>query len=159
MAPLKTSSPLILSWTDDLGEFDQVAERVREEGKLAADSIEFERLGHDLDAAGSKVGDGLLNIRHVDAEMVIAGVAETIAKVRIPGRVNRQRIAAAQQFDQESIIVRGGDVGELFVSVGPFVHNPEIELFDVPVLRLIEVFHAHAYMVAAPACERRSGFF
>ena len=92
---------------DDLGEFDQIAGRVREEGKLAADRVEFERLGHDLDTAGSKVGDGLLDIRHVDAEVVIAGVAETIAKVRILGGVNRQRIAAAQKFDEEAIIVRG----------------------------------------------------
>ena len=74
---------------DDLGEFDQIAGRVREEGKLAADGVEFERLGHDLDTAGSEVGDGLLDIRHVDTEMVIAGMAETIAKVRIPGGVNR----------------------------------------------------------------------
>jgi hypothetical protein len=35
----------------------------------------------------------------------------------------------------------------------------KIELFDVPVLRLIEVFNAHAYVVTAPACERRNGFF
>src|SRR5262249_9959765 len=53
----------------------------------------------------------------------------------------------------------GGDVSKLFVGVGPFVHNPEIELLDVPVLRLIKVFYAHAYVVAAPACERRSGLF
>jgi tRNA(Phe) wybutosine-synthesizing methylase Tyw3 len=39
------------------------------------------------------------------------------------------------------------------------VHNAKIELFDVPVLRLIEVFNAHAYVVTAPACERRNGFF
>ena len=57
--------------------------------QLAADGVEFERLGHDLDIAGSKVGDGLLDIWHVDTEMVIAGVAETIAKVSIPGGVNR----------------------------------------------------------------------
>ena len=38
--------------------------------------------------------------------------------------------------------------------VSPIVRaNPEIELLDVPVLRLIEVFHAHADVVAAPACE------
>src|SRR5262245_42813448 len=66
---------------DDLSEFDQVAGRVREEGKLAADGVEFERLGHDLDTAGSEIGDGLRDIRHVDAEVVITGVAETIAKV------------------------------------------------------------------------------
>lgn len=81
--------PLSHCLRDDLGEFDQIAGRVREEGKLAADGVEFERLGHDLDTAGSKVGDGLLDIRHVDTEMVIAGLAETIAKVRIPGSVNR----------------------------------------------------------------------
>ena len=138
---------------DDLSEFDQVAGRVREEGKLAADGVELERLGHDLDAAGSEIGDGLLDIRHVDAEVVIAGVAQTIAKVGIPGSVDRRRIAATQQFDQEGVVVRGGDIGELLVGIGPFVHNPEIELLDVPVLRLIEVFHAHADVVAAPACE------
>src|SRR5262249_29866034 len=65
---------------DDLSEFDQVAGRVREEGKLAADGVELERLGHDLDTAGSESGDGLLDIRHVDAEVVIAGVAQTIAE-------------------------------------------------------------------------------
>ena len=68
-----------------LREFDQVAGRVREKGKLAADGFELERLGHDLDTAGSKVGDGLLDIRHVDAEMVIAGIAETIAESEYPG--------------------------------------------------------------------------
>src|SRR5262249_54567799 len=80
-------------------------------------------------------------------------------KVRISGGVNRERIATAQQFDQEGIVIRGRDVGELFVCVRPLVHDPEIELFDVPGLRLIEVLYADADMVAAPACERRSGVF
>src|SRR5262249_14943631 len=90
-----------LALCDDLSEFDQVAGRVCEEGKPAADGVEFERLGHDLDAAGSKVSNGLLDIRHVDTEVVIAGIAETIAQVRVDGSVNRQRIASTQQFDQE----------------------------------------------------------
>src|SRR5262245_34968852 len=83
---------------DDLSEFEQVAGRVSEEGELAVDGVELERLGHDLDAASSEVGDGLLNIRHIDAEVVIAGVAETVAKVGIRGSVNRQRITATEQL-------------------------------------------------------------
>ena len=35
--------PLSHCLRDDLGEFDQIAGRVREEGKLAADGVEFER--------------------------------------------------------------------------------------------------------------------
>src|SRR5262245_49210136 len=55
---------------DDLSEFDQVAGRVCEKGKLAADGVELERLGHDLDTTSFEVGDGLLDIRHIDAEVV-----------------------------------------------------------------------------------------
>jgi hypothetical protein len=84
---------------------------------------------------------------------MIAGVAQTIAKVRIPGSVDWQGIPATQQFDQKCVVVCGCDVGELLVAIGPFVHDPEIELLDVPVLRLIKVFHAHADVVATPACE------
>src|SRR5579862_3388164 len=109
-----------------LREFDQVAGRVREKGQLAADGVELERLGHDLDTASSEIGDGFLDLRHVDAEVVIAGVAQTIAKVGILGSVDRQRIAATQQFDQEGVVVRGCDIGELLIGIGPFVHDPEI---------------------------------
>ena len=109
---------------DDLGELDQVAGRVCEKGELAADRVEFERLGDDFDAAGSKVGDGLFDIRHVDAEVVIAGVAETIAKVSVSRGFNWQRIAATQQLDQERVVVRGSDVGEVFVAVSALRGSP-----------------------------------
>src|SRR5215470_17401554 len=93
---------------DYLSEFDQIAERVCEEGKLAADGVELERLCHDLGTAGSKVSNGPLDIRHVDTEVVIAGIAETIAQVRVDGSVNRQRISSTQQFDQKGVVIRGG---------------------------------------------------
>src|SRR5499425_2858526 len=66
---------------EHLCEFDQIAERVGEESELAADGRQDERLGHDHDAARSKRRDGCIHIGDVEAEMVVAAVCQTIAKI------------------------------------------------------------------------------
>src|SRR5262245_8511986 len=57
---------------EQFGKLDQVAEGVAEEGETAADGGQHERLGDHRHAARAQLLDGLVNARHVQAEMVIA---------------------------------------------------------------------------------------
>ena len=76
---------------NDFREFDQIAERIREEGELAADVVQLERLGNDRDAAPAQLGDACLDVGHVDAEMMQARIAQAVGQILVGGGVDRQR--------------------------------------------------------------------
>src|ERR1700722_17063929 len=63
------------------GQFDHVAPRVAEECEPAADGLDLERFAQQVHAAGGEFGAGLVNAGHAQAEVLVAAVAEALAKV------------------------------------------------------------------------------
>src|SRR5882672_1086489 len=132
---------------DHLGQLDEVAERIRDECQATADDPQLEGLGHDRDAATAELGDGGIQVVHIQAEVVIAGQAQAVAQVGIDRLRNRLRIAVAEQLDVEVVVRRWANIGQLQIVVRPFVNDTEVELLDVPALRGFEIRHADGDVV------------
>src|SRR5262249_21831708 len=151
VAPFRTRKPS----GQHFGEFDQIPKGVAEESEPAADGGQDERLGDDLDAAATKLGDRLVYARDVETEVVVAAVLPAIAGGGVRAHLGGQRVPAAEHLDVE-VVVRGrGEVGELLVGVVPLRDDTEVELLDVEVLRLPEAWRAHCHVVAAHVSEGR----
>src|SRR5215510_1061066 len=99
------------------GKLDQVAEGVAEEGETAADGGQHERLGDDRHTARAQLLDGLVNTRHVQTEMVIAGVLQAVAEVAVRTDIPWAWVTAAEDLDIEMIVGRRRDVGELLIGI------------------------------------------
>ena len=140
----------------DFGEFDQVAERVAEEGEAPADRGKLERFSHDRHSTRPQRINGLVDAFHSETEVMVASVFQAVAKICIGTDVHRRRITAAQDFDIEVIVRCGRDVGEPLVGVVPLGDDTEIQLFDLPALGRFEVRCANGNVVAAHVGERRS---
>src|SRR5262249_23512550 len=91
---------------EHFGKLDQVAEGVAEEGETAADGGQYERLGDDRHAARAQPLDGLVDTRHVQAEVVIAGVLQAVAEVAVGTDIPRAGVTTAEDLDVEMIVGR-----------------------------------------------------
>ena len=58
-----------------------------------------------VDAAGAQLGNRRVDVGHDDAEMMIAGIAQAVGEVGIGRRIDRQRVAAAEDLDHEPVVV------------------------------------------------------
>src|SRR5262247_2517689 len=90
----------------------------------------------------------------VEAKVMEAREAQAVAQILIDRLRNRAGLAVAEQLDEERIVRRRRKVGKVLIRVGPLVHDPEIELLDVPSFRGSEVRHAHGNVVALRRGER-----
>jgi hypothetical protein len=66
-----------------LRQLDQVIPGVREERQTASDHRQLERLGHDVDTPAARLIDGRLDVRDVEAIMVITSQTQRIAQVLV----------------------------------------------------------------------------
>src|SRR5262249_33964719 len=89
---------------EHLGQLDEIAEGIAEEGEAPADRGQLERLGHDGDAARAERLDGRVDAGHGQAEMMVAGPFQAVAEVGIGADILRGRIAAAQDLDMEVVV-------------------------------------------------------
>src|SRR5262245_26898904 len=96
MSVLSATSGAIATSGEHLCKFNQIAERVGEERKLATDGRQDEWLGHDHDAAQSKRRDRGIHAGDVETEMVVAAIFQTIAEIRIGAYFRGTRVAAAE---------------------------------------------------------------
>src|SRR5215469_6286468 len=87
-----------------LGQFDEVAEWIRDERQTTTDDRQFEGLGHDRDAATAELRDSGIHVTHIQAEVVVAGQPQAVAQVRIDRLRNRLRFAVAEQLDVEVVV-------------------------------------------------------
>jgi hypothetical protein len=122
-----------------LGQLDEIAEEIAEEGEAPADRGQLERLGHDGDAARAERLDGGVDAGHGQAEMMVAGPLQAIAEVGIGANILRGRITAAQDLDTEVVVCRGRDIGKLFVCIVPLGDDAKVELLDIPALGGLEI--------------------
>src|SRR5262245_41360866 len=78
--------------------FDQIAERIAKEGELTTDGGQDEGLGDDLDAPAAKLDEGLVHVRNVETEVVVAAVLEAVAKIGVRSHLSGQRVPAAEHL-------------------------------------------------------------
>src|SRR5262245_20633304 len=145
-----------LAWISGeyLRELDQVSPRIGKERKPATDGGQLERLGDDGHAAAAELRERLIDAGDVEAEVMEALKPQTVTEVPIGRLWNRAGLAIAEDFDKERIVTRRRQVSQVLIRIGPFVHDPEIELLYVPFLCGRQVRHAHGNVVALHGGER-----
>src|SRR5262245_40426113 len=143
----------------DLGELDQVADGVAEEGEPTADGGHDEGLGDDLDAAAAKLGDRLVHARDVEAEVVVAAVLQAVAEIRVWSYLDGQRVPSAEYLDVEIVVRRRRQVGKLLVGVVPLRDDAEVELADMELFRFRQARSTHRHMMASHVSEGRGAVF
>src|SRR5215475_3585012 len=145
-----------LAWISGeyLRELDQVSPGIGKEREPTTDGRQLERLGDDRHAAAAELRDRLIDAGNVEAEVMEALKPQTVTQVLIGRLGNRAGLAIAEDFDKERIVRRRRDVSQVLIRIGPFVHDPEIELLYVPFLGGSEVRHPHGDVVALHGGER-----
>src|SRR5262249_21273412 len=119
-----------------------------------ADDGQLKWLGDDRHAAPAEFGDGFIHTGNVEAKVMKAREAQAVAQILIHRLRNRAGLAISEQLDEERIVRCRRKVGKVLIRIGPLVHDPEIELLDVPSFRGSEVWHAHSNVVALHQGER-----
>src|SRR5262245_4922521 len=137
-----------------LRELDQVSPGIGKEREPATDGGQLEGLGDDGHAAAAELRERSIDARNVEAEVMEALQPQAVTQVAIGRLGNRAGLAIAEDFDEERIVRRGREVSQVLIRIGPFVHDPEIELLYVPLLGGSEVRHPHGNVVALHGGER-----
>src|SRR5262249_53872227 len=91
---------------------------------------------------------------NVEAKVMEACEAQAVGQILRHWLRNRPGLAVAEQLDEERIVRCRRKVGKVLIRIGPLVHDPEIELLDVPSFRGSEVRHAYGNVVALHRGER-----
>src|SRR5215467_5816165 len=139
---------------DHLRELDEVPPWVGEKRQPAADDGQLKWLGDDRHAAPAEFGYGFIDAGNVETKVMEAREAQAVGQILIHWLRNRAGLAVAEQLDEERIVRCWREVGKVLIRIGPLVHDPEIELLDVPSFRGSEVRHAHGNVVAPHRSER-----